>query len=135
MLAGLVMSKVIDRVGRLPMAYIGVTDMGTSLVAVAASFMFPSSVLTGCASCLAILCYRVLFGMSLGPLPYIVTAEIFPSTYKAAGASVCWSFNWISNFLTSFTFLPLVDHVTEAGAFVVYSVMCIFALLFLCTCM
>merc|ERR1712232_462579 len=86
-------------------------------------------------SCVAILAYRVSFGISLGPLPYIVTAEIFPSSYSAAGASLCWSFNWISNFLTSLTFLPLVDYLSEAGAFLVYSVACIFALLFLCTSM
>merc|ERR1712232_315756 len=85
-------------------------------------------------SCVAILAYRVSFGMSLGPLPYIVTAEIFPSSYSAAGASLCWSFNWVSNFLTSLTFLPLVDYLSEAGAFVAYAVICIFALLFLCTC-
>lgn len=131
MLAGLALSKSIDRIGRLPMSYIGVVGMGISLALLAFIYGQPQSGLTGWASCASVLVYRICFGFSLGPLPYIVTAEIFPANCRAAGASLCWSFNWISNFVTSLTFLPLVEATSEAGAFSVYSCICGLALLFL----
>eukprot|EP00959_Pyramimonas_sp_CCMP1952_P236138 4935038-Pyramimonas_sp.AAC.1 len=52
----------------------------------------------------------------MGPLPYIVTAEIFPTRVRSAGVAASSAANWAANFLVSVTFLPLLGLVSARRA-------------------
>mmetsp|Transcript_71592 Transcript_71592/g.209841 ORF Transcript_71592/g.209841 Transcript_71592/m.209841 type:complete len:324 (-) Transcript_71592:29-1000(-) len=128
-MATLFLAGVIDRVGRRPMCFIGLGFMTLSLVVLGVSFLLSAKAAGGLALG-AVLLYRVAFSLSLGPLPYIITAEIFPNRYRASGVSLCWAVNWISNFVVSYTFLPLAEVTTIPGTFFMYAAVCIFAIWF-----
>lgn len=128
-MATLFLAGVIDRVGRRPMCFVGLVLMTVSLVVLGVSFLL-SGKAAGWLSLGAVLLYRVAFSLSLGPLPYIITAEIFPNSYRASGVSLCWAMNWISNFVVSLTFLPLAEVTTIPGTFFMYAAVCIFAIWF-----
>lgn len=132
--SSLIISKYIDVIGRRQSGFIGISTMALSFLAVAGAFLIPQEIVKGWLIFLAILIYRVAFGISLGPLPFVVTAEIFPDSYRAAGASVSWACNWASNFLVSLTFLQLVEVVGASATFSIYALLCFFALWFLYAC-
>lgn len=134
MIAMLALSCVIDRVGRRPVSLLGLIFMVASLLALAVAFLF-HGVGAAWMACAAVLIYRVAFSISLGPLPYIVCAEIFPSAYRAVGVSVTWGVNWAANFVVSLTFPLLTKAVGEAGVFFLYTAMCVLALWFVWACM
>ncbi|GAB9471981.1 hypothetical protein Gpo141_00009175, partial [Globisporangium polare] len=48
--------------------------------------------------------YVAVYSMSLGPLIYVVTADLFPDAVRGTAVSFCIFFNWMSNLLTGITF-------------------------------
>jgi len=127
--ATLLLARTIDRVGRRPMSFIGLGLMILSLSLLGASFLLSGKGEGWLALC-AVFLYRVSFSISLGPLPYIITAEIFPQSFRASGVSLCWAANWGANFLVSLTFLPLLGVLTISGTFFMYAAVCCFAVYF-----
>eukprot|EP00048_Salpingoeca_helianthica_P008950 m.128582 g.128582 ORF g.128582 m.128582 type:complete len:542 (+) comp14733_c0_seq4:122-1747(+) len=72
-------------------------------------------------SILALMVYIAFFAPGLGPMPWTVQSEIFPSQYRSFGNSVSTSVNWIGNLIISMTFLDVCALLTEAGAFFLYA--------------
>jgi len=113
LVATAVLARLVDGVGRRPLALTGLAGMVVGLSALAASAAPQVSPLNS-AKWIAVgslLLFRVAFSLSLGPLPYIVTAEVFPTATRASGVSVAWVCNWIANFGISLSFPPLLKAV------------------------
>lgn len=51
--------------------------------------------------------YLAFFNAGMGPIPWVVSAEIFPLRAKSAGTSVTTAVNWTFNLLVASTFLEL----------------------------
>jgi len=47
----------------------------------------------------AVLLFVAGFSIGLGPIPWVINAELFPKEAKNIGASLCASFNWFCAFL------------------------------------
>ena len=110
-----VLMRLVDRVGRRPMAFIGLAFMIVGLSTIGVAFLVlcedsSGSVIGAWAAVAGMLIYRIAFSLSLGPLPYIVTAEVFPNEVRACGVTVAWAANWVANFGVTLSF-PLVKHV------------------------
>jgi MFS family permease len=110
-----VLMRLVDRVGRRPMAFIGLAFMIVGLSTIGVAFLIlcedgSSSVIGAWAAVAGMLIYRIAFSLSLGPLPYIVTAEVFPNEVRACGVTVAWAANWVANFGVTLSF-PLVKQV------------------------
>merc|ERR1719213_602549 len=102
--------------------------MTISLCGLGGSFLLEEgSSMQGAGALVSMLVYRVAFSLSLGPLPYIICAEIFSNSIRASGVSLCWAANWAANFVVSLTFLPLMGVLTTSGTFFVYAAVCVFA--------
>jgi MFS family permease len=110
-----VLMRYVDSVGRRPMAFLGLGFMivGLSTISLAFFMLCEGSALdTGdwaWTAVVGMLIFRIAFSLSLGPLPYIVTAEVFPNEVRACGATVSWSANWIANFGVTLSF-PLIKN-------------------------
>ena len=110
-----ILMRLVDRVGRRPLAFLGLGLMVIGLGTIATAFYMlcqGSEIAAGSWAWVAVvgmLVYRIAFSLSLGPLPYIVTAEVFPSEVRACGATVSWSANWIANFGVTLSF-PLIKN-------------------------
>jgi len=129
MTATLLLARLVDRVGRRPMSFIGLASMVTSLATLGVAFELPIESSRWLAVW-SLLIFRVAFSLSLGPLPYIITAEIFPLSCRASGVSLCWSVNWLSNCLVSMSFLPIMEVLHTSNTFFMYAFVSIIAMIF-----
>lgn len=108
----------VDRVGRRPMALLGTVMMVLGHVMIVVGFAMTAASGHSWSSfawltVAGMLLFRTAFSLSLGPLPYIMTTELFPQEVRAVGVACSWTCNWGANFLVSLTFPLLVDTLTK----------------------
>src|SRR5262249_19828589 len=66
--------------------------------------------------------YIVAFGVSWGPVMWVLLGEMFPNQLRGAALAVSGATNWIANFAVTVTFLPLLKAIGLAGAYSFYAV-------------
>lgn len=69
----------------------------------------------------AMLFYIASFEISLGPIFWVMIAEIFPLRSRAKAMALCTMFNWVFNFLVSYFFLDAVSAIGKSGTFWMYA--------------
>jgi sugar porter (SP) family MFS transporter len=123
--------SLVDRVGRKPLLYVGVTGMTVALFAL--SDAFSRNTLGLSLAPIAILClmiYIACFAFSLGAIAWILVAEVFPLRVRGRGVAAATLGSGISNFIVSLTFLSLIESIGSAHTFAIYGAMSIVTLLF-----
>lgn len=83
----------------------GMIDMLISAVGMTIAFSVESPAL----SILFTATYVAGFGFSIGPLLYVVAADLFPSHLRATGLSLCICCNWIANLIIGIGFPHVAD--------------------------
>lgn len=122
---------LIDSWGRRPLLLLGLSGMFVSLSALSMSFFILRSSGIGKGLALAsMLVYIASFAISLGPIMWLMIAEIYPLRVRGLGASFATCINWASNWLVTVTFLTLVSNIGTTGTFLLYTCFCIASLLF-----
>lgn len=124
----LVAIKYVDKLGRKALLLIGITGMIICLLAVGAAFYFEMQ--KGYLVLIAILGYIACFAISLGPLTFVVIAEIFPTKARGTAMSVAVFSLWAAVFLVSQTFPILMGSIGNAFTFWIYMLMAICAFVF-----
>ena len=124
----LVAIKYVDKLGRKALLLIGIAGMTICLLAVGAAFYFEMQ--KGYLVLIAILGYIACFAISLGPLTFVVIAEIFPTKARGTAMSVAVFSLWVAVFLVSQTFPILMGSIGNAFTFWIYMLMAVFAFLF-----
>ena len=123
---------LVDRVGRKPLLYIGVTGMTVALFALSYAFSHKET-LGSSLGTMAIIClmiYIACFAFSLGAIAWILVAEVFPLRVRGRGVAAGTLGSGISNLIVSLTFLSLIESIGSAGTFAIYGAMSIVTLLF-----
>jgi sugar porter (SP) family MFS transporter len=131
-LATVIALALVDRIGRKPLLYAGVGGMTASLFALAAAFHFQAA-LAGSLGILATVClmvYITCFAASMGPIAWILVAEVFPLRLRGRGVAAATLGAGISNFIVSLTFLSLLNAAGNTLTFCIYGGFCILTLLF-----
>ena len=114
----LVAIATIDRFGRRPLLLIGSVGMAVTLGTLAVIFgtapLNPEGQpeLSGAAGPIALVAanlYVFAFGMSWGPVVWVMLGEKFPNRIRAAALGVAAAAQWIANWLISTTFPALSD--------------------------
>jgi SP family arabinose:H+ symporter-like MFS transporter len=118
-----------DKVGRRPLLLVATGGMGVSLVLLGAAFRFP--VLPASALLLIILLYIAFFASAMGPLVWVVMAEIFPIKVRGAAMGLATLILWFADFLVTLTFPVLSDRFHPSTAFWIYAAMCALDLVFM----
>jgi sugar porter (SP) family MFS transporter len=121
----------LDRLGRKPLLYIGLIGMALSLGILGLAFYLPGmmdalKILT----VLSVLFYIASFAISLGPIFWLIIAEIYPLRVRGRAMSLATLSNWLFNMVVASTFLTLTEKLGKAGAFWFYAAVCIAALVF-----
>ena len=123
---------LVDRVGRKPLLYVGVTGMTIALFALSFAFghqgMLGPSLGSIAITCLVV--YIACFAFSLGAIAWILVAEVFPLRVRGRGVAAGTLFSGIANFAVSLTFLTLINILGSAGTFAIYGTLCIATLVF-----
>lgn len=123
---------LVDRVGRKPLLYVGVTGMAAALFALSYAFSH-NATLGSSLGQIAIVClmiYIMCFAFSLGAIAWILVAEVFPLRVRGRGVAAGTLGSGISNFIVSITFLTLLEAIGSARTFAIYGAMSIVTLLF-----
>jgi MFS transporter, SP family, arabinose:H+ symporter len=118
-----------DKVGRRPLLLVATAGMGVSLVLLGAAFKFP--VLPASALLLIILLYIAFFASAMGPLVWVVMAEIFPIKVRGAAMGLATLILWLADFAVTLTFPVISDRFHPATAFWLYAAMCALDLVFM----
>ncbi|KAI2664377.1 Solute carrier family 2, facilitated glucose transporter member 8 [Labeo rohita] len=64
------------------------------------------------------------FALGWGPTPWLVMSEIFPTRVRGLGSALCVLTNWTCAFIVTKTFQNLMDAITSAGTFWMFSGLC-----------
>ena len=121
----------IDRIGRKPLLYIGMTGMAISLGVLGLAFNMPS--MTGALKMITVLSvvfYIASFAISLGPIFWLMIAEIYPLNVRGRAMSLATVANWGFNAVVAATFLTLTEKLGKSGTFWFYGIVCAIGIAF-----
>jgi MFS transporter, SP family, sugar:H+ symporter len=136
-LTTLIAIGTVDRFGRKPLLIIGSIGMTITLATLAVVFgsapvVNGSPVLTGAQGPIALIAanlFVVAFGMSWGPVTWVLLGEMFPNRMRAAALSLAAGGQWVANWLITVSFPSLKD-VSLALAYGLYALFALLSLLF-----
>lgn len=121
----------LDRLGRKPLLYIGMTGMTISLGVLGFAFYSPALMSSlKLLTVISVVVYIASFAISLGPIFWLMIAEIYPLRIRGRAMSIATVANWGSNMIVAATFLTLTEKLGKAGAFWFYGVVCILGIVF-----
>lgn len=120
--------KYIDQVGRRKLLLAGVTGMVICLLGVGTVFYFGLS--SGPLLLIFILGFIASFGCSLGPIPWVIMSEIFPTKTRGIAMSIATLSLWIGVVLITQLTPMLLKSVGGAGTFWIFGANAILLLVF-----
>ncbi len=127
----LVSMWLIDRVGRRPLLLIGIAGMAFTLGTLGMAFhgAVRSSASTWLAV-ISVMAYVASFAISLGPIFWLLIAEIYPLKIRSSAEGLSATFNWSSNLVVSLTFLTLLQFMGPSRTFWLYGLLAVGAWIF-----
>ena len=133
---------LIDRIGRKPLLVIGSIGMTVSLALMALIFGTAPSVagtpdlhsalLGGASPIVALVAanlFVIAFGMSWGPVVWVLLGEMFPNRMRAAGLALAAGGQWVANWIITVTFPGLKD-LSLGLAYGMYATFALLSLIF-----
>ncbi|MCW8808316.1 MAG: MFS transporter, partial [Rhodanobacter sp.] len=136
-LVTLVAISLVDKIGRKPLLVIGSAGMAITLGAMAwcfsqatgtgAELSLPGSV--GIVALVAANAYVVFFGVSWGPVVWVLLGEMFPNRIRATALAVAASAQWLANFAITSTF-PALAEIGLSFAYGLYAAFALLSLMF-----
>ncbi len=121
----LVAIALIDKIGRKPLLLIGSSGMAVTLATMAIIFGTAPQVdgapqLSGAEGPIALIAanlFVVAFGMSWGPVVWVLLGEMFPNRIRAAALGLAAAGQWAANWLITVSFPELRNHLGLAYGF------------------
>jgi SP family galactose:H+ symporter-like MFS transporter len=120
----------VDVVGRKALFYLGLIGMGSMLVLLGVAFGAGAKS-WGFGIVAIMLIYVACYSLSISPLFWLMSAEVFPNRLRGAGASASTVANWSANLLITVTFLSLISAVGKSWTFWIYAIFAALAILFI----
>jgi SP family sugar:H+ symporter-like MFS transporter len=120
----------VDRIGRKPLLVFGSVGMALTLGLLAVIFatagLDPSGKLQlgnreGIAALLAANAYIFFFGVSWGPVMWVMLGEMFSNQFRGAALSISGFVQWVANFAITVTFPILLTSFGLGGAYGLYT--------------
>jgi SP family sugar porter-like MFS transporter len=111
----------VDRWGRRPLMLLGAGGLAVIYAVLGYCYFIG---LTGPMMLVLVLCVLACYAMTLGPMVWVVLAEIFPNRIRGAAMSVAVAALWSANLVLTQTFPPLNKALGPHGTFWVYGGIC-----------
>jgi MFS family permease len=89
-----------------------------------------AAVSLGQVTAISLILYVAAFALGLGPIFWLIIAEIYPLSVRGLAMSLATVTNWAANFIIAATFLSLVGLIGESGVFLLYALVALLAWLF-----
>jgi SP family xylose:H+ symportor-like MFS transporter len=104
----------VDKLGRRPLMMLGAALMAVSMLAIGTAAYLDA---IGGYLLIFMLLYIAAFALSLGPVTWVLLAEIFPNSIRSKALSIAVLAQWFANFVVSQTF-PMMN---EKGSLIYQS--------------
>jgi SP family galactose:H+ symporter-like MFS transporter len=122
---------LLDRIGRRPLLIGGMVVMAAALAALGLTLRFVGQRDDlGVFSVVWLMLYVGAFAISLGPIFWLMIAEIYPLRLRGLAMGVATTANWASNLVVSSTFLTLTDTFGPSRTFWLYGLLTIASVIF-----
>ncbi|KAF7362605.1 MFS domain-containing protein [Mycena venus] len=123
----------IDRLGRKPLLRGGSAIMAFShlLIALLVQLFqddWPEHAVAAWVAVAGIYTFTFAYGVSFGPIGWVLPSEVFPLSMRARGVALATSSNWINNFFIGLI-TPVIMEASAAGTFLVFATACFLAYL------
>jgi SP family sugar:H+ symporter-like MFS transporter len=134
----LVSMVLVDRIGRRPLLLGGSAVMSTTLLILTAVFVFSAHnaqgvlVMTSAEAQITLLAEHLFifaFGVSWGPVVWVLLGEMFPNRIRAPALALSAGTQWVTAFIVTTTFPGLLSTVGLRGIFCIYTIASIAAYL------
>jgi SP family xylose:H+ symportor-like MFS transporter len=129
----LIALRMVDRFGRRPLMITGAAGMALSLGGL--GFAAYNNILEAWVL-VFVLGFIAFFAMSLGPVVWLIIAEVFPTRIRGRGMAIATLLLWGANYIVSQTFPIINEHpwlvatFRHAFPFFLYAFFCILTILF-----
>ena len=130
---------LVDRIGRKPLLLFGSVGMALTLGVLAAIFatagLDPSGRLQlgnreGTVALIAANAYIFCFGVSWGPVMWVMLGEMFSNQFRGAALSISGFVQWMANFAITMTFPVLLRTFGLGGAYGLYTFFATISIIF-----
>jgi MFS transporter, SP family, galactose:H+ symporter len=127
----LVSMWLIDRVGRRPLLLVGTAGMAITLGVLGMAFQGATrSTASTWLAVASVMAYVASFAISLGPIFWLLIAEIYPLKIRSSAEGLAATFNWGSNLVVSLTFLTLLQVMGASLTFWLYGLLAVASWIF-----
>ena len=122
--------RLLDRTGRRPLLLIGTAGMAVGMIVTACAFLSGNELHGGTAyvGIAGLLIYTGSFAVGLGPVFWLMIAEIYPLRIRGQAMSVATIANWGANFVVTISFLTLLNAISPKGVFFLFAFLTLIAL-------
>lgn len=128
-IATLISLWLIDRIGRRKLLITSVFFMMLSLF-ILGTGLYRNIGMVKSITLVSLFIYIIAFAMGMGPITWLLISEIYPIRIRGQAMSIATFANWLSNYVVSLTFLPVMYILTPSGAFFLYGFIALLALMF-----
>jgi MFS transporter, SP family, galactose:H+ symporter len=122
--------RLIDRLGRRQLLLWSLGGMALNLFLLALFFHVGTGGHLAWIAVVSVAAYVGFFAIGLGPIFWLLIAEIFPLAVRGRAMSLSTIAVWGFNLIVSAAFLDLVGAIGSAGTFVAYAVLSLVAIVF-----
>ncbi|KAI4470903.1 facilitated trehalose transporter tret1-1-like protein [Holotrichia oblita] len=131
-------TMAIDKLGRKILLLISHTFMGISGILLGIYFSLKEKNLVddstlknlGFLPVLALCIFIITFSLGVGPIPWLISSELFPIEIKAVASSAAATFNWLLAFLVTKFYLDLKERIGGDVIFYIFSCISILGTMF-----
>jgi sugar porter (SP) family MFS transporter len=124
--------RLLDRTGRRPLLLIGTAGMAVGMIVTACAFLSGNELHgdTAYVGIAGLLIYTGSFAVGLGPVFWLMIAEIYPLRIRGQAMSVATIANWGANFVVTISFLTLLNAISPKGVFFLFAFLTLVALVY-----
>ncbi|KAK9694547.1 Sugar transporter [Popillia japonica] len=132
-------SMVVDKLGRKILLLISDGFMAISTILLGVFFTLKDKELVdedtlgklGFLPVLALCLFIIVFSLGFGPIPWLISSELFPPEIKAVASSAAATFNWFLAFLVTKFYLDLKEAIGGDITFYIFSGISVLGTLFI----
>ena len=119
---------IVDKLGRRFLLMFPSAVMCISMIVLGASRYFggfPSSITLIC-----LCCFITGFALGMGPIPWLVISEIFPTKIRGVASGVAAQVNWLGAFIVMKFYVNMEDSMHSYGCYWFFAAVCLCAVVY-----